>query len=70
MVTENPPEYSSNKVELGTADGKITNISLYTGHAEVTRLFKPKVSPGQNKVVISGFASNLNESTVRYVRGL
>jgi hypothetical protein len=48
-------------------DSKITHVSLYTGRAEVTRLYAFSVKAGQNQVVISGLPSILDQQSLRYV---
>jgi len=46
-------------------DSRITGISLYFGRAEVNRLFKFDVKKGQNRALIQGFPSCLQEDTFR-----
>jgi len=46
-------------------DSRITGISLYFERAEVNRLFKFDVKKGQNRALIQGFPSCLQEDTFR-----
>uniref|UniRef100_A0A8H7Y1K3 Mucoidy inhibitor A n=1 Tax=Psilocybe cubensis TaxID=181762 RepID=A0A8H7Y1K3_PSICU len=68
MTMENVCE--TNAVELvATQHSKITNINLYSGRAEITRLFEISVKAGRNKVVISGLPQAFQEDSLR-VEGL
>jgi len=55
-MTEIPSKGSNtaiNVVEVSSKiDTKITSVSLYSGLAEVTRVFKANLKGGDNKVVI------------------
>ncbi|KAH9479803.1 Protein F37C4.5 [Psilocybe cubensis] len=46
-------------------DSKIANVSLYTGLAEVTRVFEPKLKKGDNKVIVSGLPDVLVPDSLR-----
>ncbi|TFK63997.1 hypothetical protein BDN72DRAFT_775200 [Pluteus cervinus] len=46
-------------------DSKIVHINLYSGLAEVTRLFKVRVNGGLNELVVSGFTDCLKGDSVR-----
>jgi hypothetical protein len=48
-------------------DSKITNVSLYNGLAEVTRVFTPQLKEGDNKVIISGLPNVLLQESLRCV---
>jgi hypothetical protein len=57
-----------NVIDLVSAkDSKITNVSLYSGRAEITRLYKFGVKAGQNQVRLSGLPSVLDQNSLRYV---
>ena len=57
-----------NVIDLVSAkDSKITNVSLYSGRAEITRLYKFAVKAGQNQVRLSGLPSILDQNSLRYV---
>ncbi|KDR77513.1 hypothetical protein GALMADRAFT_65991 [Galerina marginata CBS 339.88] len=61
-----PSRAAANVVELTSVnDSKITNVSLYTGLAEVTRVCSPKLKAGDNKVVISGLPNVLLPESLR-----
>lgn len=52
---ENPPSFEANTVNLVSIDdSKIISVSLYSGRAEITRLFKFPVKIGQNQVNVTG----------------
>jgi N-terminal domain of unknown function (DUF4140) len=54
-------------VELIAAnDGKISSISVYSAHAEVTRSFKVGLKAGSNQVKISGLPNVLNQDSLRF----
>lgn len=46
-------------------DSKIAGVSLYSGRAEVTRLFKFEIKAGQNKVTILELPRLLQEDSLR-----
>ena len=48
-----------------STDSSITGISLYSGRAEINRLFKFDIKKGQNKALIQGFPRYLEEDTLR-----
>lgn len=55
-----------NAVELvASEDSKITNTSLYSGRAEITRLFEFAIKAGQNKVIINGLPRAFQEDSLR-----
>ncbi|PPQ89432.1 hypothetical protein CVT25_012811 [Psilocybe cyanescens] len=55
-----------NVVELiASENSKITNISLYSGRAEITRLFEVAIKAGQNKVTIIGLPGAFQEDSLR-----
>lgn len=60
------PDRSPSTVEfVAVEDSKITAVSLYSGLAEITRLFLLDVSPGQNNVIITGLPASLDRDTLR-----
>jgi len=67
---EAPPPLAEpiHSVELDSIkDGKISTVSVYSGRAEVTRLFQFEVKTGQNLVHISGLPTVLDVDSFRYV---
>ncbi|KAF8802151.1 hypothetical protein BYT27DRAFT_7197229 [Phlegmacium glaucopus] len=46
-------------------DSKITHVSLYSGLAEITRVYKVKLKAGDNKVVISDLPNTLVQDSLR-----
>ena len=46
-------------------DSKIIGVSVYSGRAEVTRLFSFSVHTGQNQVNISGLPNVLDQASFR-----
>ena len=61
-----PPFEPTNVVELVSADdSKIINVSLYTGRAEITRLYKFPVRTGQNLVNINGLPNVMDQESLR-----
>lgn len=61
-----PPFQPVNVVELDSLnDSKISGVSVYTGRAEVTRVFKFEIKTGQNQVNISGLPTALDRDSVR-----
>jgi len=55
-----------NVVEVSSKnDTKITSVSLYSGLAEVTRVFKANLKGGDNKVVVSGLPNVLIIESLR-----
>ncbi|KAF5314549.1 hypothetical protein D9611_007229 [Ephemerocybe angulata] len=56
----------SNSVKLSAQkDGKILSVSVYTGRAEVTRLFKFNVQAGQNQVIVSELPISIDQQSFR-----
>lgn len=66
---ENPPPFeASHTIDLVSVnDSKIVNVSLYSGRAEITRLYKFPVKTGQNQVVISGLPNVLDPESLKCV---
>ncbi|KAF8148209.1 hypothetical protein B0H34DRAFT_669000 [Crassisporium funariophilum] len=61
-----PPFQPVNIIELDSVkDSKIISVSVYSGRAEVTRLFKFNVKTGQNQLNISGLPRVLDEDSLR-----
>ncbi|KAL0946271.1 hypothetical protein HGRIS_012523 [Hohenbuehelia grisea] len=57
---------SSHAIELVSVEAsKIKNVSLYTGRAEVTRVYPFEAKAGKNKVKISGLPSVLHVNSLR-----
>ncbi|KAF8148202.1 hypothetical protein B0H34DRAFT_833314 [Crassisporium funariophilum] len=57
---------SNNAMILVSSEGsKITAVSLYSGRAEVTRLFKFDIKAGQNQILIKGLPRTLLENSLR-----
>lgn len=69
MATDTPPPFElTNTVDLVSVnDSKIVSVSLYTGRAEITRLYKFTVKTGQNQVNISGLPNVLDTQSLRFV---
>ena len=62
-----PPFEPPHVVELTSVDAsKIINVSLYSGRAEITRLYKFAVRLGQNQVVVNGLPNVLDHQSLRY----
>jgi hypothetical protein len=62
-----PPFEPTNVVDLVSVDNsKIINVSLYTGRAEITRLYKFPVRTGQNLVNINGLPNVMDQESLRY----
>lgn len=65
ILTETTPA-DAHLVELDTTkDSRITNVSLYSSKAEVSRLYKFTPVAGANKLVISGLPNALENDTLR-----
>jgi len=64
-----PPSFElANVVDLVSVDdSKIINVSLYTGRAEITRLYKFPVKTGQNLVNINGLPIVMDQESLRCV---
>ncbi|KIM36583.1 hypothetical protein M413DRAFT_31619 [Hebeloma cylindrosporum] len=60
------PPHKTHIVELTSiTDTKITNVSLYNGRAEITRICTPHLAEGDNQVIISGLPNVLLEESLR-----
>jgi peptidoglycan hydrolase CwlO-like protein len=67
-TAELPPFPSDNAIELvSVKDSKIVSVSVYSGRAEITRLFKFTVKSGLNQVAILGLPHVLDRDSLRYV---
>ncbi|KAF4603077.1 hypothetical protein EYR38_003482 [Pleurotus pulmonarius] len=66
-MQDQPPAFDSvNVLELRSVDAsKILKVSVYTGLAEITRLFEFDVKMGQNQVKISGLPNVMDEESLR-----
>lgn len=66
-MTETPPPFLAvNPIELVSVDNsKIVSVSVYTGRAEVTRLFKFNVKTGQNQLNIIGLPTALDQESFK-----
>ncbi|KAG6872123.1 hypothetical protein C0995_012777 [Termitomyces sp. Mi166 len=62
-----PPSFQSvNSIELvSTENSKITAVSVYSGRAEITRVFNFEVKTGQNQVTIDGLPNVLDQDSLR-----
>ncbi|KAG6819621.1 hypothetical protein H0H93_010112 [Arthromyces matolae] len=61
-----PPFGTSNVIDLISVDNsKIIKVSLYSGRAEITRLYKFSVKTGQNQVNIIGLPNALDNDSIR-----
>ncbi|KAK2465785.1 hypothetical protein APHAL10511_002329 [Amanita phalloides] len=68
MDEDHPPAPASfvNSIELSSLnDSKIANVSVYTGRAEVTRIFKILVKTGQNQIAINELPDALDRDSIR-----
>ncbi|KAF8877367.1 hypothetical protein BD779DRAFT_1475255 [Infundibulicybe gibba] len=65
--SDTPPPFDPvNVVEINSiTDGKIINVNLYSGRAEITRLYKVNARTGQNKFKITGLPDVLDHDSVR-----
>lgn len=62
-----PPFPADNVIELVSVnDSKIIGVSVYSGRAEITRLFKFIVKSGLNQVCIQGLPKALDKDSFRY----
>ena len=58
-----PPD---NTIKLASVkDSKIIGVSVYSGRAEITRLFKFSVKPGVNQVIVLGLPTVLDKDSFR-----
>ena len=63
-----PPFEPINIVELVSVDNsKIAGVSLYSGRAEITRVYKFSVKTGQNQINITGLPNVLDQGSLRFV---
>jgi hypothetical protein len=64
-----PPDFQPvNTIELVSVnDSKITSVSVYSGRAEITRLFKFTVKTGQNQLNIVGLPRVMDQESLRCV---
>ncbi|KAG6807698.1 hypothetical protein H0H92_006658 [Tricholoma furcatifolium] len=61
-----PPFEAANIIQLVSVDNsRITNVSLYAGRAEITRLYKFEVKTGENQVIITGLPNTLDSDSIR-----
>ncbi|KAG5637323.1 hypothetical protein H0H81_004969 [Sphagnurus paluster] len=61
-----PPFEPTNVIDLvSVEDSKIVRVSLYSGRAEITRLYKFQVRTGQNQVNINGLPNVLDRDSLR-----
>jgi hypothetical protein len=59
---------SSTSIELvSVKDSKIISVSVYSGRAEITRLFKFTVKSGLNQVAILGLPRVMDRDSLRCV---
>jgi hypothetical protein len=67
VAIESPPPFRPGEaIEISSVEGsKIIGVSVYSGRAEITRLFKFKVQTGQNQVNINGLPSVLDHDSLR-----
>ena len=67
-AVDTPPVFQPlDAIELNSVeDSKITSVSVYTGRAEITRLFKFTVQTGQNQLMINGLPNVLDQDSLRY----
>jgi len=67
-VVNEPPSFEAHTKDLvSVEDSKITSVSLYSGRAEITRLFKVHVNVGLNQLRIKGLPNVLDADSLRYV---
>ncbi|KAF9465725.1 hypothetical protein BDZ94DRAFT_1320026 [Collybia nuda] len=66
-TSETPPPFQqAHVIELNSVvDSKITGVSVYTGRAEVTRVFRFSVQMGQNQLTINGLPNVLEPDSLR-----
>ena len=63
-----PPSFEAHTKDLvSVEDSKITSVSLYSGRAEITRLFKVHVKVGLNQLRIKGLPNVLDADSLRCV---
>jgi hypothetical protein len=68
-VNTAPPEFQLvNTTELvSVKDSKIISVSVYSGRAEITRLFKFTAKTGQNQLNIIGLPRVMDQDSLRCV---
>jgi hypothetical protein len=68
-ISDVPPAFEPlNTVELVSVDAsKITNVSVYNGRAEITRVYTLSVKTGQNMVHIKGLPDTMDRQSLRCV---
>ncbi|KIK59449.1 hypothetical protein GYMLUDRAFT_1004166 [Collybiopsis luxurians FD-317 M1] len=60
------PPLTANIINLvSLTDGKLLHVSLYTGHAELRRLFKFNVQAGQNQLYINSLLNDIQDDSLR-----
>ena len=65
-ATEPPSFPPVNNLELESVkDSRITSVSVYSGRAEITRLFTFNVKLGQNQLNILGLPKALDQDSFR-----
>ncbi|KJA15642.1 hypothetical protein HYPSUDRAFT_48170 [Hypholoma sublateritium FD-334 SS-4] len=66
-INEPPPTFQAvNEIELDSVRvSKIVSVSVYSGRAEVTRLFKFAVKTGQNQLTILGLPNVLDRESLK-----
>jgi len=63
-----PPFKPVDAIQLNAVeDSRIIGLSVYTGRAEITRLFKLKVQTGYNQLHINGLPNVLDNDSLRFV---
>ncbi|KIL61351.1 hypothetical protein M378DRAFT_82562, partial [Amanita muscaria Koide BX008] len=60
-----PPSFISHVDLDSSSDSKIASVSVYTGRAEITRVFKLSVKTGQNLVKVNGLPNVLEHDSIR-----
>jgi hypothetical protein len=68
-VSDVPPAFGPlSTAELVSVDAsKITNVSVYVGRAEITRVYTLNVKKGQNMVHIKGLPDAMDRQSLRCV---
>ncbi|KAJ8522073.1 hypothetical protein ONZ45_g1288 [Pleurotus djamor] len=63
---DSPPKFKPNVIDLvSTTHSSISNVNLYPGRAEVTRVFNLALKQGVNQVKISALPTILDRSSLR-----
>ncbi|RDB15217.1 Protein F37C4.5 [Hypsizygus marmoreus] len=61
-----PPFEPTNVIDLVSVDdSKIINVNLYSGRAEITRLYKFTVRTGQNELNVNGLPNAMDRDSLR-----